>query len=86
MRVFKQVAGAASMILAALFLAPSVFVFWLSHSTRSDGQHHSDFILSVGDFTFSGWQMWGFLSALALVGVGFIFAGVYAFRKSKPAA
>jgi hypothetical protein len=78
MRILQLVGGIVSIGFGVLLCIPALFLAWqaipfppsssppgsLPRSTR-----HTDFILSVGSTTITGWQMWALVGGLALGGV-----------------
>jgi hypothetical protein len=87
MRILQLFGGIASLGLAGLLCIPAVFVAWQAVSSPRGGAtpgslpqstHHTDFILSVGSLTLTGWHMWLFLGGLAAAGVLLAILGIYA--------
>ncbi len=77
----------ASIALASLLCVPAAFCIWQAVSSRRivaapgslpQGTQHTDFILSVGNFTLTGWQIWAFIGGLAVVGLFLAVVGLYA--------
>ncbi len=87
MRLLQVICGMASLALAGLLCVPAAFCIWQAVSSRRivaapgslpQSTQHVDFILSVGNFAVTGWQIWAFIGGLAAVGLFVAGVGVYA--------
>jgi hypothetical protein len=94
MRIVTFICGLLSLGGAILLVIPAVGLVWHSFfGARSSSQagslprsqSHTDFILSIGSWTVSGWQMWLVVVGLAALAVLLFIFGVYAVSPRRTA-
>jgi hypothetical protein len=87
MRIVTFISGLLSLGGAVLLAIPVISLVWHgflgARSSSQPGslprsQSRTDFILSIGSWTFSGWEMWLVVAGLAILALLLFVFGVYA--------
>jgi hypothetical protein len=85
MQIIQKIAAAVSITSGLLLAMPLLFTAWASRPISStsatpglfptSGVQHRDVIVSIGNLSFSGWQMWTVLGAIAGFGLVLVIFG-----------
>jgi len=86
MRTLKTIGGVVILALGLLLCIPVGFLAWQSFALSNSNTQHSDFILSIGSLSFSGWQMWAFVGGLACLGLILAVAAFYVLLSRQPSS
>jgi len=82
MRIIRIFGAIASFGLGAFLLFPVISVVWFEFAPGNQGAITSVSV-QVAGYVLTGWKMWLFFGGLAVVGLMFVFLGIYLLHSQK---
>lgn len=83
MRICRIIGGVVGVALGLFLLAPVVITAW---SALAPGHEERFTSVFVAGRELTGWEMWAFVSLLAVIGIALGAVGTYALRSRKSVA